>query len=100
MAKKKRDARFVLRIEDDFHKYLVGMANDLGVGPNALMNLLLRRAVGRYQVTECWYTYNGKDKERTQVTLRIDEDLKEVILGLEGNVNPLICAMLYDALPP
>jgi hypothetical protein len=100
MAHKKKISRISLRLDEDFHSYLAAVADDLGVGQNALMNLLLRRAVGPFPVNDREFLSNRGGKPRTLVTLRIEADLDEVIRDQDVELNLLITDMLYFALPP
>jgi hypothetical protein len=94
-----KGCRITLRLETEFRSFLGELADDLGVGLNDLMNLLLRRAIGPFQVINRGFQRRLGGKPRRLVTLRIDAKLDEVIRRQGGDLNLLITDMLYWALP-
>jgi hypothetical protein len=100
MAGKNKYRRITLRLDLDFQTYLRKLAKDMGIGLNDLMNLLLRRASGNYQVVSRERGHYGGGKKRKLFSLRMDDDLNGLIQSLGREKNGLITEMLHFALPP
>lgn len=98
MPNQKKQIRVSLRLESDFYGFLVGVADDLGIGINDLFNLLIRRSLGAFQVSR-HDMKQSNSSTRTLVSMQIHAELDDQLQLLGDNRNLLITHMLHHALP-